>query len=181
MKHLGELTRAELAAYIQSKLAKEGIDCVLTGGSCVSIYSDERYVSADLDFVLSSGFQEKGLIRAMEELGFTLNSGTFDHPDTKFYVDFLPPPPAIGGEALKDLEQIELKTGTLELLTPTDCVKDRLAQFYHWDDRESFENAVMVAKRHDVDLDEVKRWSIAEGKLKAFEEYVLRLESRFGA
>jgi len=51
---------------------------------------------------------------------------------------------------------------TLKLLTPTDCVKDRLAAFFHWNDYQSLEQALMVAKKQPVNLNEIKRWSIKE-------------------
>ena len=44
MKPIKEMSRTELAAFIQSHLESNGIDVVLSGGSCVSIYSNEtRY------------------------------------------------------------------------------------------------------------------------------------------
>lgn len=51
MKPLKDLTRLELAALVAETLKTEGIDMVLSGGSCVSIYSSEKYVSKDLDFI----------------------------------------------------------------------------------------------------------------------------------
>jgi len=53
MKPVTDMTRGELAAYIQSRLREQGIDSVLTGGSAVSIYSAVIYVSMDLDFVIT--------------------------------------------------------------------------------------------------------------------------------
>jgi len=51
VKPLGEITIGELAAYIAEHLHKGGINVVLTGGSCVSIYTDNRYQSYYLDFI----------------------------------------------------------------------------------------------------------------------------------
>jgi len=44
MKSIKEMTNAELAAFVESHLRKKGIDVVLSGGACVSIYSSNRYV-----------------------------------------------------------------------------------------------------------------------------------------
>ena len=33
-------------------------------------------------------------------------------------------------------------TGTLRLLTATDCIKDRLAAYYHWRDEQGLEQAI---------------------------------------
>ncbi|MEE8060173.1 MAG: hypothetical protein V3T17_20430 [Pseudomonadales bacterium] len=50
MSAVAGLSREELAGLIGEHLRNAGIDVVLSGGSCVSIYFDERYVSKDLDF-----------------------------------------------------------------------------------------------------------------------------------
>ena len=47
MKPIKEMSLGELAAFIDSNLRKKGIDVVLSGGACVAIYSDHRYVSKD--------------------------------------------------------------------------------------------------------------------------------------
>jgi hypothetical protein len=45
----------------------------------------------------------------------------------------------------------------LKVLSPTDCVKDRLCAFYFWNDLQGLEQAVLVAKSQQVDLKEIKR------------------------
>jgi len=45
----------ELAVLISTALENAGITAVLSGGAAVSIYSDNAYESADLDFVTSEG------------------------------------------------------------------------------------------------------------------------------
>jgi len=57
----------------------------------------------------------------------------------------------------------------LKLLSPTDCVKDRLAAYYHWNDMQSLGQAVLVCRAAKVDLKEVKRWSMLEGMGGKFE------------
>ena len=44
-------TLTELAAIVSDVLEREGIVATLSGGAAVSIYTDNRYVSEDLDFV----------------------------------------------------------------------------------------------------------------------------------
>lgn len=51
MKSIKIMTNAELAAFIGSHLLERGIDVVLSGGACVSIYSNGKYVSMDLDLI----------------------------------------------------------------------------------------------------------------------------------
>jgi len=47
-------------------------------------------------------------------------------------------------------------------------VKDRLAHFLHWGDRQCLEQAALVARGHDVNLEEIRDWSRSEGKLADF-------------
>jgi hypothetical protein len=54
---------------------------------------------------------------------------------------------------------------------------DRLAAFYHWKDRQGLDQALMVARRQPVDLEDVERWSVAEGKVVEFAEFLRELEA----
>jgi len=49
MKQIKNMRQVELAAYIQDYLQAEEIKVVLSGGSAVSFYSSDKYVSRDLD------------------------------------------------------------------------------------------------------------------------------------
>lgn len=51
MKTVNKMTQAELAAYVQSHLQTKGISVILSGGAPVAIYSENKYVSADIDLV----------------------------------------------------------------------------------------------------------------------------------
>ncbi len=84
--------------------------------------------------------------------------------------EFLPPV-AIGAESIRHFETLSTPTGSLRLLTPTDCVKDRLSSFFHWDDKQALEQALLVAKDQPIDLGDIKRWAKVEHhseKLKKF-------------
>lgn len=134
MKQIRDMTRLELAAFIGAEFRNRKIDVVLSGGSCVSIYSQEKYVSMDLDFV-NAGFAKRAAIRtAMEGLGFHEENRYFRHPDSDLLVEFPPGPLGVGDEQVKQIDEIEVLTGILQIISPTDCVKDRLAWFYHDND-----------------------------------------------
>jgi hypothetical protein len=53
MTDLSSLSIAELAALICGSLKKEGLHTTLSGGACAEIYSSNKYVTADLDFVVN--------------------------------------------------------------------------------------------------------------------------------
>lgn len=75
MKPLVEMTRAELTAYIQSHLREKGVDAVLSGGSAVSIYNGEQYVSMDLDLVNVSYTGKPKIRDVMSAIGCVLSLG----------------------------------------------------------------------------------------------------------
>jgi len=178
MKHISEMSRADLGAFVQEHLRSKGIDMVLSGGACVSIYSKDKYVSMDLDMIHTSLLKPKRkLIRdAMSELEFIEEGRYFIHPHTDIFIEFSEGPPAVGEEAVKDVLERKESTGVLKLLSPTDCVKDRLAGYYHWDDQQCLDQAILVAQGNQIDIKEIQRWSTGEGKLDLFKQIRQQLE-----
>lgn len=149
---------------------------MLTGGAVVSIYSDGRYLSADLDFITLSRMD--AIEEAMAGIGFTRGSGRyFSRLNTDLIVEFPPGPLSIGDAPVRSTRTIQVGSRTLNLLTPTQCVMDRLAAYYHWDDQQSLEQALLVAGRNDVDLAEIRAWSIREGMTKKYATFRDRLMS----
>jgi hypothetical protein len=157
----------DLAALVCDKLNEKDIDAVLVGGACVSIYSRNKYVSYDLDFV--SHARLKDIAEVLMELGFKKESTRhFVREDCPYFIEFVAPPLSIGSEQVKKKEKIKTRFGTITLLTPTDSVKDRLAAYYHWNDPQALEQAVMVAKAQKVKLSEIRNWSKKEGYKEKF-------------
>lgn len=170
------MSRLELAAFIAAEFRRRNINVVLSGGSCVSIYSAEKYVSIDLDFV-NAGFAKRSAIReAMQSLGFSEEKRYFRHPDTALLIEFPPGPLGVGEEPVKQIVEITTDTGVVRIISATDCVKDRLTWYYHDNDTECLEQAVLVAASNDVDLGEIERWSGAEGRGEAFDVIKHRLK-----
>lgn len=154
----GSIDIRDLALLVSAELNKNTISAVLVGGACVSIYSHNKYLSMDLDYISHATLKE--LAPVMANLGFYQKSGRhFERPGCRFFVEFPPPPIAIGQEMpIKEFKKIQ----KLVLLTPTDCVKDRLAAYYHWNDPQSLEQALMVARSQPVDLKNIEKWSERE-------------------
>lgn len=168
MKPISEMSLGELAAFVCSHLLKYGINVVLSGGACVTIYTTNRYQSYDLDFIENITSSRKRLREAMFEIGFEEEGRHFKHPDTEFFVEFPPGPLSIGSEPVRDIVEMELPTGRLRLLSSTDCVKDRLAAYYYWNDKQCLEQALLVAENNEIDILEIHRWSRQEGKGREF-------------
>jgi hypothetical protein len=168
----------ELAALISEKLRVEGVASILVGGACVSIYTKNKYLSFDLDFVTHAAIKE--VTPLLSELGFQRESSRhFIHPDCPFFIEFVAPPAAVGNEPLKGEKKLKTKFGTVVLLTPTDSVKDRLAAYYYWNDHQALEQAIMVAQSQKIDFHEVKRWSEKEGHNEKHRKFLKRLRSKW--
>jgi hypothetical protein len=154
---------AELAAIVSGKLRENSIDSLVVGGACVSIYTHNRYQSGDIDFITYADLRQ--LDAALSTLGFSRKrySRHFTRTDCPFFIEFVAPPAAVGREPIRSTTELPTKFGTIVLLTPTDCVKDRLAAFFHWNDRQALDQAVMVAREQPVHTGEIKKWAVEEG------------------
>jgi hypothetical protein len=177
MKPIKEMNIGELAAAVCTHLKQHGIFCVLSGGACVTIYSKNQYQSYDLDFIETGETDRKTLKSILAELGFFEERRYFRHKDTEYFLEFPAGPLAVGSEPVAHIHEMVFETGQLSLLSPTDCVKDRLAAFYHWDDLQALEQAKMVAQNHQIDLKEIQRWSGVERQLDTFESFKEKLKS----
>jgi len=169
LKSISEMTQGELAAYIDSHLREKGIQVVLSGGAAVAVYSGNKYVSKDLDFITRYTIDHDKIESAMRKIGFERKGRYYHHSQTPYYVEFISGPPSIGQDPIEEIYEVEMVTGKIRIISPTDSVKDRLAAYYHWGDRQSLEQAILVARSNPVNIDSVKAWSIREGKEEKFE------------
>jgi hypothetical protein len=79
----------------------------------------------------------------------------------------------VGDERVNKVETRDTGLGRLRRLSPTDCIKDRLAAFFYWNDRMAFQQALLVAEAQPTDIADLRRRAKAEGKtdkLATFEE-----------
>lgn len=171
-------TEEELWKYVASHLKSKGIDSILVGGAVVSIYTKGAYESGDLDFILTDYFV-KNLPAAMKEIGFERRGRHYIHPEcTHLYVEFPKGPVEIGDDLKIVPDEVDVEGKQIKILSPTDCVKDRLATYIHFKDRVGLEQAVLVAKAHPIKLEEVQRWCKQEGSASTFDEFTQALLSR---
>lgn len=101
--NLSKIDVKELACLIYETLKNSGIDAVLVGGACVSIYSENRYLSYDLDFVTYQDL--KSVEKALITIGFKRTGRCFVHENCPFLIDFVNPPISVGNEAIKISKQ----------------------------------------------------------------------------
>lgn len=152
----------EIAALVSDALERAGINAVLSGGAAVSIYSSGAYLSRDLDFITSA--PAKTIQSALSSLGFKNTEGRyFTHPGTSYFLEFPTGPLAIGDQIIKDWAQLDTEFGPIHVLTPTQCVMDRLAAYYYWNDPQALDQAILVARSHKIEFETVDAWSTSEG------------------
>ena len=96
----------KLAAIISAHLQMNGIEVILVGGACVSLYSDNQYISYDIDLITDSPIRK--IIPVLEELGFKNTGGRlFENPQCKFMIDFPAPPVSIGDKPISNFNNLK--------------------------------------------------------------------------
>ncbi|GFO62682.1 hypothetical protein M1B72_20220 [Geomonas paludis] len=89
----------------------------------------------------------------------------------------------IGNELAKAPVEWETPSGRIRMLSPTDCVKDRLAKFYAWDDAQALYQALLVVASQPVNFREVERWFVkSEGqkeRYRLFHNLAKKVQSRW--
>jgi hypothetical protein len=178
VKSIKGISVEELAGLVCQTLQDVGITVTLTGGACVAIWSEGRYVSHDLDFIEEGPVPRSKIQRVLSELGFLPQGRHFVHPDTELFIEFPTGPLMVGDQRVERVSERKTRAGILRLLSPTDCVKDRLAAYYHWNDRQSLEQAILVAVSQRIVQAEVQRWSQSEGQEEKFRHFQQALKER---
>ena len=132
-------------------------------------------MTADLDFITLSSIEL--VQKALYEIGFVRSPGRhFSHPETDILVEFPPGPLAIGDTPVSSTRRMKVGNNVLSLLTSTQCVMDRLAAYYHWDDQQALEQALLVARQHELDLDEIRVWSEHEDMSLKYGKFLNELD-----
>jgi hypothetical protein len=174
--NLKSCNEEQLWKYVGYHLAEAGIESVLVGGAVVAVYSNGAYRSGDLDFVAVSGMRPK-IQSVLEALGFqSMRSRHFEHPECPhLIIEFAPGPLSIGDDFKIKPSEVKVDGRVIKILSPTDCIRDRIASYIHFNARDCLDQAVLVAKSQPFDLERVRKWCMAEGAKEKFEEFRRRL------
>lgn len=159
-------------------LRRAGIRAVLTGGACAVIYSEGEYQSEDVDIILESATSQQNLDAVLARTGFRRQYDHYIHSTSRFFVEFPRGPLSIGRDVQIVPVSLRVADGELLALSATDSCRDRLAAFYHWNDRQSLETAISIALRQKVDMGKIRDWSKAERSETKFEEFARELKTR---
>ena len=110
----------------------------------------------------------------MSEIGFERRAERryFSHPDCKkYFVEFPAGPLEIGDDI--NIRPVNRKIGEtiIKILSPTDCIIDRLVSYIHWGERrEDIENAVLVAKAEGFNRAKVRKFCEKEHRPDVYDE-----------
>lgn len=176
---ISHLTSIRELAFIvgDAFIAAERV-AVLSGGGAAEVYAPSVYQSQDLDFILSFG---GGAAKIIEDLGFLYQSGMYRHPDTIYTLEFPPGPLAIGEDYnIKPERLVDEATGRqLDIISPTDCVRDRLA-WYLFGNRADFSalsQAVAIAKNlgDQIEYEKIRKWGADERVEERLAHFLVRV------
>jgi hypothetical protein len=151
-------TLADDCFAVAAALEAHGMSGVLTGGSAAALYAPQTYMSRDADFILVADNPLAEVAIALGPIGFQRDgrSRIFVHPNSEFTVDFPKGPLSVAGEYIHETHVLEHGDLRLRILTRIDCIRDRLAHFYFWNDYTALNAAVGVAAQNfdgvDIDL-----------------------------
>jgi len=155
----------DVAFEVCTALETADLRVVLVGGSAATFYAPDVYQSMDLDFIVRFAVDERlesKLIDVLAGLGYELSSTTFVHKaGNPFTVEFPKGPASIGDEVLQKFDTLRDGDRVLVIVTPTDCIRHRLAHYFYWNDRTALSAAIGVAKsqKGHVDIRLIKTWA----------------------
>ncbi len=153
----------ELAAIVSNHLRDRDIRVVLVGGLAVEIYSENIYLTRDIDMVDVSYQRPAELHKAMAEIGFVKRGRIFVNDTTDITVEFPSPPITVGDQAVTETTTVSSAAGEILILTSGDIIKDRLAAYFHWRDRPSLVQALALLVRFSAEVKGAEAFCRSEG------------------
>ncbi|HOY23502.1 MAG TPA: nucleotidyltransferase [Cellvibrio sp.] len=159
----------DLAALLAKHLQHHGVEVVLVGGLAVEIYTENLYLTKDIDMVNTNYKKPSYLNKVMGELGFRKHGRVYINESTEITVEFPPGPLAVGNNFIKNTTVVNTGKGSIPILYVRDVVIDRLAAYIHWQDRQSLIQATAVMLKHNLEPKDFKKFLGAEGDSSDYE------------
>ena len=163
-KDYSNATMLELAAIVANHLARRDIRVVLVGGFAVEVYTENLYLTKDIDMVNSSYNPPADIQKAMAEIGFHKQGRVYINETTDVCVEFPSAPLAVGDQLIEETTTIKTDHGELPILFAADVAKDRLAAFFHWNDRQSLVQALTIMSIHSIEPSGLEAFCDKEGE-----------------
>lgn len=173
-----KLSFRESVSHIFSALKEHDVDAVLIGEGAAALYSTAVEVE-NLALVIPV-FHVEFMENLLKKLSFRMGEVRhFTSSKSSFDIQFYSPPILLGDSRAGRCETITTRKAEITLLSPTDSVRDRLAQWYRWGNRRALEQALAVSRSQAVDFDLLASWSAKEGADKQFSEFEILLQKGF--
>ena len=177
MSDYSDTSIVELAAIIATHLQERGIRVVLVGGLAVEIYSENIYPTKDINMIDISYQKPAALHQAMAAIGFTKQGRIFVSETTDITVEFPTAPITVGDETVTETTHVRNSAGTIPILKAGDVIKDRLAAYFHWQDKPSLVQALTLLARYTDELPSAETFCVTEGHPESAELMRLLLKS----
>lgn len=166
------MTLEDLAYRICTALDEVRHHVVLSGGSAATVYAPEAYQSKDLDFVsVSYSSLRNPPLAPLEQIGVkAIKNQMYQHPESPCTVEFLPGPLMVGSEQITQFDTLQRGEMKLHILTPTDCIRDRLAWHVAYRDVSAVQQAARVALAIEgrVEFEAIRDWCAREDSALTF-------------
>jgi hypothetical protein len=121
------------------------------------------YLTKDIDMVNTNYKKPQVLHEAMSKLGFYKKGRIFVNPSTAISVEFPSGPLSVGDETVAKTTIVQVATGNIPILEVSDVIKDRIAAYIHWRDKQSLVQALGLLLKHPSNRTELKKFCDIEG------------------
>jgi len=153
-----------------------GTKAVLVGGSAAAVYAPESLRSRDADFILTFVAGNVETEDTLRTIGYRRAGRIFAHESQLVTLDFPDDVIYIGEEWITAYDTIERGSFKLNIITPYDCIRDRLLSYFAWSDRSALLAAVEVARRQAFDAVALQTWANAQNESARYAEFLRRIE-----
>jgi hypothetical protein len=92
-----------------------------------------------------------------------------------FFIQIVSGPLGIGDDLNIKPKELKLEGQSIRILTPTDCIRDRLSAYIHDGVQSLLDQAVLVAKRQPFEDRKIKKWLLADGHEDVYKEFKAKL------
>ncbi|WP_156820878.1 hypothetical protein [Dasania marina] len=135
---------------------------VLVGGLAVEVYTENLYLTNDIDMV-DTGYESADQLKnIMAEIGFQKDGRIFVNETTDISVEFPPAPLYVGDELITEISSYTHNNVQIPILKVEDVIKDRLSAFLHWGDNPSLAQAITLLMVKQLKLSSFKKFIVAE-------------------
>ena len=156
----------DIAALVAKHLKNNDVQIVLVGGLAVEAYTENLYLTKDIDMVDMGYEKPEHLKSLMAEIGFHKQGRIFINNTTDITIEFPTAPLYVGDELITELSTYTHNNVHIPILKAEDVIKDRLSAFLHWRDNPSLAQAITLLLAKKIKLSTFKKFVINESSIE---------------